>query len=175
MLTDTQSLDPFAIHGDLLYLNQQYGPQEYALEEYRLASGASQELARAEESLFVDAEGHIFYKIRQNDTYSFVRLDPASNTSLILRNTTPDALYTTGAMFYAGYLNIMMESEDQPLYYLDTRTGAACPAGQLSIICAVQDDEAAIQEFISDTDWILRRIPLSDYAPDSLREAATAS
>lgn len=175
LLTDTQSLDPFAIHGDLLYLNQQYGPQEYALEEYRLASGASQELARAEESLFVDAEGHIFYKIRQNDTYSFVRLDPASNTSLILRNTTPDALYTTGAMFYAGYLNIMMESEDQPLYYLDTRTGAACPAGQLSIICAVQDDEAAIQEFISDTDWILRRIPLSDYAPDSLREAATAS
>ena len=101
LLTDTQSLDPFAIHGDLLYLNQQYGPQEYALEEYRLARGASQELARAEESLFVDAEGHIFYKIRQNDTYSFVRLDPASNTSLILRNTTPDALYTTGAMFYA--------------------------------------------------------------------------
>ena len=175
LLSDTQSLDPFALHGDLLYLNRQYGPQEYALEEYHLASGASQELAWAEESLFIDAEGCIFYKASQDDATSFVRLDPASDTPQILRDTTPDALCTAGAMFYAGYLNVMMESEDQPFYYLDTRTGATYPAGQLSVICAVQDDEAAVQEFLSDTDWVLRRIPLSDYAPDSLREAATAS
>lgn len=175
LLSDTQTLDPFALHGDLLYLNRQYSSQEYVLEEYHLASNVSQELARAEESLFVDAEGHIFYKVRQGDTYSFVRLDPTSDTPQILRNTTPDALCTAGAMFYAGYLNVMMESEDQPLYYLDTRTGTAYPAGQSPIICAVQDDEAAVQEFISDTDWILRRIPLSDYTPESLREAVSAS